>query len=109
MHGRYWYRLLFNLINKRRHILVEWVRAHADDTNLESIMNDEADKIAKKAHISGLELDWPTMYLDKYTLYSAEHGYVEYSPATLIERSFNEHAVQSWSFGTREMVEHRIP
>ena len=50
------------------HTMVEWVRAHTDDTNLESIMNDEADKIAKKAYISGIELDWPTMYLDKYTL-----------------------------------------
>ena len=89
--------------------MVEWVRAHTGGTNLESIMNDEADKIAYKAHVSGLKLNWPTMYLDNYTLYSAEHGYVEYSPATLIERSFNEHAVQSLSFGTREMVDHRIP
>ena len=44
---------------------------------LEATMSDGADKLAKKAHTSGSKLDWPRMCLDKYTLFSAEHAYVE--------------------------------
>ena len=66
MHGRSWYRLLSTSLAR---IMVEWVKAHTDDTDLESTMSHEADKLAKKTYISGIELAWRTMCLDTYTLY----------------------------------------
>ena len=104
MNGRSYLRWIANLVKKSR-TTVTHVKSHTDNQGLDSLLNSEADHYASNAHSFAHTLHpapIPTFYMDDFTFYRPEDGWIESDIPTFTDHFLSRTAARNISIGHGE-------
>jgi hypothetical protein len=87
MNGRSYYRWIMDLVHRVRTEVIH-TKAHTNQVNLSSLLNNEADHYASKSQnfVNSLHpAPIPTFFMDKFTFYHPHDGWIESNIRTFID------------------------
>ncbi|KAF8870995.1 hypothetical protein CPB85DRAFT_1353169, partial [Mucidula mucida] len=105
--GRSYYRWLLSILQRNRHMHLEYTKAHTGGDSIESRLNDEADHYASGSHAVSTRLPIapePTFFMNDYTFFSDDHGWIESDIKTYLTSVFARRTSREFGYGHKHRM-----